>query len=921
MVPVSAAPEPIITISVTDINDIAINTVNVGEIIKITVNLSDFPGLSITSPSLHFNPEVMKICDINGNFSEKAYVNTSFFQTGTASALWGGNFMSTSNYYPFFNNNTGVAGVLFSHSTSNDLIGMQSLYSVYMTAIAIGDAHIRLSRIEDSYGITPEAERLNYYDYALYTSITGEPDYAFYAGDIPLKTAPFPAVTVTTANETIYTTVQAIGSNNSYCYIDDKFEVKVYVKNTHSLMSVNLPILYSVTGGEPRVKLLDLDGNVVTPLTASDKIINIAPPFSLLENQHYPNFDFEKQFANVILDLDPAICPEGILMLDEDEPTLICSFKFQAIGMGNYPQSPDLKTGFIKFADMNDIIYDSISPTGALITINNADNPYDTSNLIFPNQQNAPFEILIKKSKAPEVVAVIPSNNGETATVIVTGAAPYASVTIYSDENGSVLATAPADADGNVVFANIPLADTTDDYIYSDAIEPNKTVSDMTSGNPEYPEVRKIIVSLEPYETISVNYGTTVDNVSLPQTEIRGKVGYIIYGYDGIFTLADTVIFPVDLKTWIKTGYNGTVSATYDFFVSPDLTGTEYENPENLTAKQPVYVKPSSGNVDNPPPPSTGGGGSSRVVVSPGSNLIINCVNDEDNVIFSQKVIKVEIGQEQIINAPDLEGYMLADGETTPKKVKILTSDTIVEFRYIPKPQLNKAEHYRYIFGYPDGNVRPESNIMREEVAAIFYRLLTKESRTQYRRQTASFPDVEANRWSTQEIATMQKARIIQGYEDGNFYPDAMITRAEFAAMAMRFDELYELKAHEFSDISGHWAEEYISSAVIKGWVTGYPDGTFRPDTPITRVEAMALINRVLQRSVDNEGLLESLIINWPDLPVDHWGYFDVQEATISHNFTRRFPDEFIEDEALETLVNIIENWTEKGEDVQFDIE
>ena len=918
VVPIQAAPLPTITISVTDIDDISVNTINVGEIIKVTVRLSDFPGLSIASPSLHFNPDTVKICDINGDFSEKSYVDTGFFQTGTAASGWGGSFAVTSDYYPFFNNNTGVAGLLFTHSTSNDLIGTQSLYSVYMKATASGSADIRLSRIEDSYGITSEAERLNYYDYPLYTSPTAEPNYAFYSGDIPLNIAPFPSLTVTSKAETIYTTVQAIGTNDSYCYIGDKFEVKVYIKNTPSLMSVNLPMLYNVIGGEPKVELLDLEGNVVNPLTATNKIIDVAPPFSLLENQNYPNFDYEKQFVNVILDLDPIICPNGILNLKESEPTLLCSFKFQAIGIGIYPQSSDLKTGFIKFADINDIIYDAISPTGALITANNTENPFDTSNLIFPAEQNAPFEIDIRKSKAPEVVAVVPDNSGEFATVIVTGVAPYSFVTIYSDDNGTQLATAPADANGNVVFASIPLADTVDDYIYADAIETGKTVSDLTSGNPKYPEVKKILVSLEPYETISVNYGTLKDNIPLPETKIKGKVGYVIDGHDGIFTLPEDVFFSPDKSTWTNATYVGTTSATYDFFVSPDLTGTEYENPNNLTAKQPVYVKPSSGNGTSPPGGGSGGS-AGRVVVSPGSNLIINCINDEDGVLFSQKIIKVEIGQDQVINAPDLEGFMLAEGETTPKFVKILTTDTVVEFRYIKKPQLNKAEHYRYIFGYPDGNVRPEYNITREEVAAIFYRLLTKESRMQYRRQTSTFPDVEANRWSTQEIATMQKARIIEGRGDGHFYPDTMITRAEFATMAIRFDELSEQKNHEFSDINGHWAENYISSAVEKGWVLGYPDGTFRPDIPITRVEAMALINRVLLRCVDNEGLLESLIVGWPDLPYDHWGYFDVQEATISHNFIRRYPDEFIEDSEIH--VNITENWIEKGEDVQFDVE
>ena len=233
-----------------------------------------------------------------------------------------------------------------------------------------------------------------------------------------------------------------------------------------------------------------------------------------------------------------------------------------------------------------------------------------------------------------------------------------------------------------------------------------------------------------------------------------------------------------------------------------------------------------------------------------------------------------------------------------------------------PLPKLELEQHYRYVLGYPDGTVRPENNISREEVAAIFYRLLDSASRKQYRRDFVDFPDIEPDRWSLINIGTMQNAKIVEGYADGAFRPEQTITRAEFATIAARFDNLSDDLTHNFSDVTGHWAEKYIASAAQKGWIVGYDDRTFAPDRAISRAEAMTLINRVLLRKVDSDGLLAELVIDWPDLPVSHWGYYDVQEATISHNYDRRFPEEFESDKS-----NLIENWTSAGEDVNFDLD
>ncbi|MEC0241228.1 MucBP domain-containing protein [Paenibacillus dokdonensis] len=201
-------------------------------------------------------------------------------------------------------------------------------------------------------------------------------------------------------------------------------------------------------------------------------------------------------------------------------------------------------------------------------------------------------------------------------------------------------------------------------------------------------------------------------------------------------------------------------------------------------------------------------------------------------------------------------------------------------------PKLETDNHYNYINGYPDGTIKPENNISREEVAAIFYRLMDDATRSDYIKNISSYKDVEKTRWSNKNIATMENAGIITGYPDGTFKPGRQITRAEFAAIASRFDDLDQQVNTSFSDIKGHWAEKYIVSAANKGWIKGYPDGKFKPDQYITRAEAMAFINSVLNRKVTVEGIHENAK-TWPDNTQNKWYYTDVLEATNNHEYSR----------------------------------
>ena len=207
------------------------------------------------------------------------------------------------------------------------------------------------------------------------------------------------------------------------------------------------------------------------------------------------------------------------------------------------------------------------------------------------------------------------------------------------------------------------------------------------------------------------------------------------------------------------------------------------------------------------------------------------------------------------------------------------------------KPELNTEDHYAYIVGYPDGNVKPEGNITRAEVATIFFRLLTDESRNEFWSQTNNYSDVSEDAWYNNAVSTLSNAGILDGYEDGTFKPDGNITRAEFATIAVRFFEATYDGGDLFSDIAGHWAQDYINEAANAGIVDGYPDGTFGPQKLITRAEAMTMVNRTIDRHPHEDHLLDDMIV-WPDNPETAWYYEQVQEATNSHEYTMNTDDE-----------------------------
>ena len=246
-------------------------------------------------------------------------------------------------------------------------------------------------------------------------------------------------------------------------------------------------------------------------------------------------------------------------------------------------------------------------------------------------------------------------------------------------------------------------------------------------------------------------------------------------------------------------------------------------------------------------------------------------------------------------------------GDITPSATTVITKeDTVFTYTYDQKSGgsggsggshkptvtipddvptgLNGKDHYAYVVGYPDGMVYPQKNITRAEVATIFFRLLKDETREANMTKSNSYNDMKDGAWYTCAVSTLSKMGIIKGYEDGSFKPDASISRAEFAAIAARFDPDGDKTPATFSDVSSHWAKDEISIAANHGWIKGYEDGSFKPDQKITRAETMTLVNRVLKRLPETKDDLHKDMKTWPDNQNESaWFYLAVQEATNSH--------------------------------------
>ena len=246
------------------------------------------------------------------------------------------------------------------------------------------------------------------------------------------------------------------------------------------------------------------------------------------------------------------------------------------------------------------------------------------------------------------------------------------------------------------------------------------------------------------------------------------------------------------------------------------------------------------------------------------------------------------------VTAP--EGYVLDSTEhkitkndfSTSQSAAIRNAETVRNYRSSTPNMLNDTDHFAYVIGYKDGLVKPYGLITRAETTTIFFRLLKDSVRDSSLLTSSTYTDVPDNYWANTAISTMTGLGIVQGRSTTTFDPQSPITRAQFAAICARFDTGTSSGTQIFSDISGHWAEKYIQRAAELGWIKGFEDGTFRPDTYITRAQAMTMINRVLNRIPEEESDLLTGMNVWPDCNPGDWFYLAVQEATNSHAFKHK---------------------------------
>ena len=467
-------------------------------------------------------------------------------------------------------------------------------------------------------------------------------------------------------------------------------------------------------------------------------------------------------------------------------------------------------------------------------------------------------------------------------------------------QNVFVLGNADALADA-LFLKRMPNADGTDDYYMWQVANGVRVIFDKNGGDTEADH--RIMVQ---DKVVGV-----VNHFELPTTEPTRR-GYIFMGWntkaDGTgdaFTAATDVTSNItvyaqwkDSTTYsvtYKDGVDGTAFAdqtTADLHVgdtTPAFSGTPTRSGYTFTGWQPSVAATVT---DNAVYTAQWTKNSSSSHHSTRYTL-----HYEPNGGTAYKDERYSSGTKVTLDkTPTRESYTFtgwyADKALTQKITSVtMNSDKTVyagwEATGVPD-KLNGDDHFAYVIGYPDGKVHPKGNISRAETATIFFRLLKADIRDRNLTADNEFSDVSDGQWHNKAISTMAKLGIVKGRRADRFDPDASITRAEFAAICARFNTKPVENSGSFSDISGHWAENEIERAAAFGWISGYPDGTFRPDARITRAEAMTMINRVLCRMPQSESDLLDSMVTWPDNKPSDWHYLAVQEATNSHDFNRQ---------------------------------
>lgn len=336
-------------------------------------------------------------------------------------------------------------------------------------------------------------------------------------------------------------------------------------------------------------------------------------------------------------------------------------------------------------------------------------------------------------------------------------------------------------------------------------------------------------------------------------------------------TVKDTNVFvnPVDSKYEFK-GWN----------TAADNSGSAYNISDSLTGNITLYAIYKEKVIPSRPSNPT-----------PTNYTYTIYYKDENGNDISEKFVgKGKLNELIIAECKDIEGFVCTDVKQTITITKN-SKDNIIVFEYVKEYKVPNHKyldyslnHKLYIVGYEDGTVRPENNITRAESATIFYRLLKDDIQKQFRTNSNKFTDVNENAWFNTSVSTLTNMGIIGGYSDNTFRPNQYITRAEFITLMVGFfDTDTKVGNNQFSDVfESDWYYKSVIVGVDKGFIAGYPDGTFKPNQYITRAEACKIVNKVLDRRPTKSGLYDNLI-DWPDLNDNAWYYLDVMEATHGH--------------------------------------
>ena len=343
----------------------------------------------------------------------------------------------------------------------------------------------------------------------------------------------------------------------------------------------------------------------------------------------------------------------------------------------------------------------------------------------------------------------------------------------------------------------------------------------------------------------------------------------------------------------------------YGFVVYPavrDPNGTHYDHKEEPVEKMTftnLYTRHSSGGSSSSHATITVNKTDAQGKALAGATFVLEDSRGREayqatsNTSGTVRFTDVSSGTYTLLEKKAPEGYVLSNetytltvsGSRVTMNGKAYSPVTFVNRK---AAELNRTDHFAFLVGYTDGTFGPERNMTRAEVTTMFARLLTEEIEAD-KTYSNTFSDVPKGYWAANYIGYMQQFGIITGYSDGSFRPNAPVTRAEFAAIASRFEKLTE-GSKSFTDVPDtYWAARYINFAATRGWVTGYSDGTFKPENTITRAEVAAVTCRLLERSADQSYIRSHLneLRTFSDMTESHWAYWYAMEAANGHDYTK----------------------------------